>query len=155
MSLPPVTTTPVDSSSNSVGRLGYAKRPLQTRAQRSVSSIMVSFITVALQIPSNTNIALQSEYWVSHKKYWCKYCEIFIADDAPSRTQHENGLRHQGNKERFIRNLYKTGQKRKQDQDEETREMARIDQVSRRSQHLCDTCDQCLFRRQERPLRAM
>lgn len=71
----------------------------------------------------------KGEYWVSHKKYFCKYCEIFIADDAPSRSQHENGLRHQGNKERYIKNLYKTGEKKKRDEEEEKREMARIEQV--------------------------
>jgi WW domain-binding protein 4 len=71
-----------------------------------------------------------SEYWVSNKKYYCTYCKIYIADDAPSRQQHENGLRHQGNKERFVRGLYKAGEKRKHDLEEEKREMMRIDQVS-------------------------
>jgi len=70
-----------------------------------------------------------SEYWVSKKKYFCKYCDIYIADDAPSRRQHENGLRHQGNKDRFIRGLYKTGEKKKKDAEEEKREMARIEMV--------------------------
>ncbi|KZT29061.1 hypothetical protein NEOLEDRAFT_1128596 [Neolentinus lepideus HHB14362 ss-1] len=70
-----------------------------------------------------------SEYWVSKKKYYCKYCEIYITDDAPSRRQHENGLRHQGNKERFVRGLYKASEKRKQDTEEEKREMARVEQV--------------------------
>src|SRR5260370_34007666 len=107
------------------------------------------FVGVLLHSLSNTNVDLQSEYWVSHKKYWCKYCEIFITDDAPSRTQHENGLRHQGNKERFIRNLYKTGQKKKQDQDEEKRELARIEQVSRRWQGLRPPHEQSLYRQQE------
>ncbi|PVF93843.1 hypothetical protein CPB86DRAFT_741681, partial [Serendipita vermifera] len=71
-----------------------------------------------------------SEYWVSNKKYFCKYCEIFIADDAPSRTQHENGLRHQGNKERFIRSLYKNGEKKKREDEEERREMSRIEMAA-------------------------
>jgi WW domain-binding protein 4 len=71
-----------------------------------------------------------SEYWVSKKRYFCKYCEIFIADDAPSRQQHENGLRHKGNKDRFIRELYKAGEKRKKDKDEEDKEMKRVEQVS-------------------------
>ena len=71
-----------------------------------------------------------SEYWVSKKKYFCKYCEIYIADDVPSRQHHENGLRHKGNRERFIRGLYKEGEKRKKDQDEEKREMARVELVS-------------------------
>ncbi|KAI0030797.1 hypothetical protein K488DRAFT_11388, partial [Vararia minispora EC-137] len=71
-----------------------------------------------------------TEFWVSKKQYWCKYCETFIRDDAPSRRQHENGLRHQGNKERFVRNLYKQSEKAKKDADEEKREMARIEQAA-------------------------
>lgn len=74
--------------------------------------------------------AAMSEYWVSHKKYFCKYCNIYIADDKPSRTQHETGLKHKGNVERFVRNLYKTGEKRKADLEEEEREMVRIQRVS-------------------------
>lgn len=70
-----------------------------------------------------------SEYWVSKKKYLCKYCDIFIADDAPSRQHHENGLRHKGNVERFIRGIYKTGEKQKKDLEEEKREMRRVEQV--------------------------
>lgn len=74
-------------------------------------------------------ICVMSEYWVSKKKYFCKYCNIYIADDVPSRRQHESGLRHKGNVERFVRGLYKTGEKRKQDLEEEKREMARVEQV--------------------------
>lgn len=70
-----------------------------------------------------------SEYWVSKKKYFCKYCDIYIADDAPSRQQHENGMRHKGNTERFIRGLYKGSEKRKKDAEEEKRDMARVEQV--------------------------
>ncbi|KAF8629844.1 hypothetical protein AX15_003210 [Amanita polypyramis BW_CC] len=71
-----------------------------------------------------------SEYWVSKKKYFCKYCEIYIADDAPSRQQHEGGLRHQGNRERFIRNIYKTSEKKKKDLEEEKRELVRVEQAA-------------------------
>ena len=71
-----------------------------------------------------------SEYWVSHKRYLCKYCNIYIADDAPSRRQHEGGLKHKGNVERFVRGLYKSGEKRKQDREEERREMERVERVS-------------------------
>jgi len=81
-------------------------------------------------LPESPQI-LMSEYWVSNKKYYCTYCKIYIADDAPSRQQHEGGLRHQGNKERFVRGLYKTSEKRKHDLEEEKREMMRIDQVSK------------------------
>ena len=129
--------------------------PATTGQPLTLTSPWPVFINLALEILSNTNAALQSEYWVSHKKYWCKYCDIFIADDAPSRAQHENGLRHQGNKERFIRDLYKTGQKRKQDQDEEKREVARIEQVGRRSQDRYRIRDQNLSRQQEQHLQEM
>ncbi|KAJ7132802.1 hypothetical protein C8R43DRAFT_1206457 [Mycena crocata] len=71
-----------------------------------------------------------SEYWVSKKKYFCKYCDIYIADDAPSRQQHENGLRHKGNTERFIRSIYKAGEKKKKDDEEEKREMVRVEQAA-------------------------
>lgn len=72
---------------------------------------------------------LMSEYWVSKKRYFCKYCDVYIADDVPSRQHHENGLRHKGNVERFVRGLYKAGEKRKKDAEEEKREMRRIEQV--------------------------
>lgn len=70
-----------------------------------------------------------SEYWVSKKKYFCKYCDIYIADDVPSRQQHEGGMRHQGNRDRFIRGLYKDGEKKKKDLEEEKREMVRVERV--------------------------
>ena len=72
-----------------------------------------------------------SEYWVSKKRYFCKYCDIYIADDAPSRQQHENGLRHKGNVERFVRGIYKAGEKHKKDLEEEKREMRRVEQASK------------------------
>ncbi|ODN74053.1 hypothetical protein L202_07523 [Cryptococcus amylolentus CBS 6039] len=68
-----------------------------------------------------------TEYWISKKQYWCKFCSIYIRDDAPSRRQHESGLKHQGNKERFIRDLYRGGEKAKKEKAEEAREMARIE----------------------------
>ncbi|KAG8746987.1 hypothetical protein FRC10_002786 [Ceratobasidium sp. 414] len=67
-----------------------------------------------------------SEFWVSKKRYWCKYCGISIADDAPSRQHHEGGLRHKGNVERYIRDIYKSSEKRKKDAAEEERELKRI-----------------------------
>ncbi|TFK68706.1 hypothetical protein BDN72DRAFT_841505 [Pluteus cervinus] len=71
-----------------------------------------------------------SEYWVSKKKYFCKYCDTYIADDVPSRQQHESGLRHKGNMERFIRSLYKAGEKRQKDLEEEKREILRVEKAA-------------------------
>ncbi|WWC88406.1 uncharacterized protein L201_003317 [Kwoniella dendrophila CBS 6074] len=66
-------------------------------------------------------------YWVSKKQYYCKYCSIYIRDDAPSRKQHETGLKHIGNVERYIRDLYKTGSMAKKEKAENEAEMARIE----------------------------
>ena len=38
-------------------------------------------------------------------------------------------MRHQGKQERYVRNIYKQGEKRKKDEAEEKRGMARIEQV--------------------------
>ncbi|WWC71038.1 uncharacterized protein I206_104991 [Kwoniella pini CBS 10737] len=68
-----------------------------------------------------------TEYWVSKKQYYCKYCSIYIRDDAPSRKQHETGLKHIGNVERYIRDLYKSGSVAKKEKAAEAAEMARIE----------------------------
>ena len=47
-----------------------------------------------------------------------------------SRQLHETGFRHIGNKERHLRNIYKTGEKKKRDADEEKREIDRLEKVS-------------------------
>ncbi|GAA5868536.1 hypothetical protein JCM8547_003178 [Rhodosporidiobolus lusitaniae] len=68
-----------------------------------------------------------SDYWVSRDKYFCKYCKIYISDDKPSRTHHETGLRHKGNYERYIRDIYKKGITEKKEAREEKAEIARIE----------------------------
>ncbi|EIW67505.1 hypothetical protein TREMEDRAFT_64085 [Tremella mesenterica DSM 1558] len=68
-----------------------------------------------------------TEWWVSKKNYWCKYCNIWIRDDAPSRKQHETGLKHIGNRERYIRDIYKDGNLAKQAKEEEAIEIAKIE----------------------------
>ncbi|GAA5912509.1 uncharacterized protein JCM6883_005925 [Sporobolomyces salmoneus] len=72
-----------------------------------------------------------ADYWVSRDKYFCKYCKIFIADDKPSRIQHETGLRHKGNYERYIRDIYKRGAKDQKDKIEESKEIARIEAAAK------------------------
>jgi hypothetical protein len=87
-----------------------------------MSEFWVSKVRSLIHVASNAN-------WIIQKRYWCKYCGISIADDAPSRQHHEGGLRHKGNVERHIRDIYKTSEKRKKDAAEEEREIRRIDAV--------------------------
>lgn len=46
-------------------------------------------------IGSNTSyLSSMSEYWVSQAKHYCKICNVWIADNKPSRMHHENGVKH-------------------------------------------------------------
>ncbi|KAH9814173.1 hypothetical protein DFH28DRAFT_318753 [Melampsora americana] len=94
-----------------------------------------------------------TEYWVSKQSYYCKYCEIYIRDDKPSRAQHENGLRHKGNLERYIRDIYKKEERINYEKEEEKRLMKKIndaaqathesqDQVSSSSKRLINDDDE-------------
>lgn len=92
-------------------------------------SVYLEVCHAVSQVPVTSLSTAMSEYWVSKKRYHCKYCNIFIADDVPSRQHHENGMRHKGNVERFVRGLYKAGEKAVKDKEEEKREMERIGRV--------------------------
>lgn len=71
-----------------------------------------------------------SEVWISRKKWTCKYCDVTINDDVPSRQQHENGLRHKGNVERQLRQAYKKSEKDRREEKDAKREMEKIERVS-------------------------
>jgi WW domain-binding protein 4 len=102
--------------------------------------IVITQVTLTLNVsdfilcePAPVVISLMSEYWISKKKYFCTYCDIYIADDVPSRSHHENGMRHQGNKERFVKGLYKAGEKKKKDDEEERRSMKTVEAAAQRA----------------------
>lgn len=44
-----------------------------------------------------------SEYWVSQAKYYCKVCNVYIADNKPSRQHHENGVKHKEKVEQMLK----------------------------------------------------
>jgi hypothetical protein len=44
-----------------------------------------------------------SEYWVSQAKYYCKVCNCYIADNKPSRSHHENGVKHKEKVEQMLK----------------------------------------------------
>ncbi|KAL7414477.1 hypothetical protein BDY24DRAFT_369652 [Mrakia frigida] len=71
-----------------------------------------------------------TEFWKSTKKWHCKYCDIHINDDAPSRQLHETGFRHIGNKERHLREIYKSGERKQKDADHEKKEIARMEKAA-------------------------
>jgi len=90
--------------------------------------LFISFSSPSL--PYSRFFLLMSEYWVSRKKWTCKYCDVTINDDVPSRQQHENGLRHKGNVERSLRQAYKKSERDRRDESHAKREMEKIERVS-------------------------
>ena len=44
-----------------------------------------------------------SEYWVSQAKHYCKYCNTWIADNKPCRTNHDNSVKHKQNFDKFLK----------------------------------------------------
>jgi WW domain-binding protein 4 len=63
-----------------------------------------------------------SEYWVSNKKYYCKYCKIYITDNKISRQNHDNGRKHKEIVQMYIRDV----QKRKKEEEKEAEETKKI-----------------------------
>lgn len=63
-----------------------------------------------------------SEYWVSNKKYYCKYCKIYITDNKISRQTHDNGRKHKEIVQMYIRDV----QKRKKEEEKEAEETRKM-----------------------------
>lgn len=62
------------------------------------------------------------------RQLWtCTYCNVTINDDAPSRRQHEMGLRHKGNVQRAIGEQYDRAAAARRAAADAAREMARIE----------------------------
>lgn len=81
---------------------------------------------------NNTSSQLHrmSEYWVSRKTWTCKYCNLTINDDVPSRLQHENGMRHKGNVERALKDVYRKSENDRREKRNLEIEMKKINRVS-------------------------
>lgn len=57
-----------------------------------------------------------ADVWISRKRWTCKYCNVTINDDVPSRQHHESGLRHKHNVERALRDLYRETEQRRREE---------------------------------------
>ncbi|PWY99013.1 hypothetical protein BCV70DRAFT_122510 [Testicularia cyperi] len=71
-----------------------------------------------------------ADVWISRKRWTCKYCNVTVNDDAPSRQHHESGQRHKNNVERALEQLYRTGERERQNAETARREMDRIERLA-------------------------
>ncbi|RIB02474.1 hypothetical protein C2G38_2149988 [Gigaspora rosea] len=71
-----------------------------------------------------------SEFWISQQKHWCQYCRIYIADNKPSRTMHEQGKKHRENHEKFLRDIYRKEHENRKEAAKTKRELERIEKAA-------------------------
>ncbi|WFD31986.1 NADPH dehydrogenase [Malassezia sp. CBS 17886] len=79
-----------------------------------------------------------ADVWISRKRWTCKYCNVTINDDVPSRRHHENGLRHKGNVERALRNLYEENDAQRREALRKQKEIQGIEKAARGSYNAYD-----------------
>lgn len=80
--------------------------------------------------PASTNMA---DVWISRKRWTCKYCEVTINDDLPSRRHHETGVRHKQNVQKALEQLYRKAEQERKDVEHTKKEMARIEALAAQS----------------------
>lgn len=73
-----------------------------------------------------------ADVWISRKRWTCKYCQVTINDDPPSRRHHESGMRHKHNVERALRALHRDTDAQRRAEQEKQRTMQQIEQAARR-----------------------
>ncbi len=74
-----------------------------------------------------------ADVWISRKRWTCKYCDVTINDDLPSRRHHESGGRHKQNVRQALENLYRKGEQERKDAEDAKKEMARIEALAAES----------------------
>ncbi|KAE8221786.1 hypothetical protein CF319_g4904 [Tilletia indica] len=63
-------------------------------------------------------------------RWTCKYCDLTINDDVPSRAAHEGGFRHKAAVERALRQTYKKAEKGRREAAVQAREIAKIERAA-------------------------
>ena len=74
-----------------------------------------------------------ADVWISRKRWTCKYCDVTINDDLPSKRHHETGVRHKQNVQKALADLYRKGEQERKDAEHMKKEMARIEALAAES----------------------
>lgn len=71
-----------------------------------------------------------ADVWISRKRWTCKYCNVTINDDIPSRRHHESGMRHKNNVDRALRALHRENDDKRRADAETQRAMRQIESAA-------------------------
>ena len=73
-----------------------------------------------------------TDVWVSRKRWTCKYCNVTINDDVPSRRHHESGSRHKKNVAQALDHLHKVKDEKRRKDLQTQSEIQRIESAAKR-----------------------
>ena len=73
-----------------------------------------------------------TDVWVSRKRWTCKYCNVTINDDVPSRRHHESGSRHKKNLAQALDHLHKVKDEKRRKDLQTQSEIQRIESAAKR-----------------------
>ncbi|KAJ3126178.1 hypothetical protein HK098_007810 [Nowakowskiella sp. JEL0407] len=68
-----------------------------------------------------------TEFWVSQKKHWCKYCKMFVTDNKISRQNHDSGKRHKDLEQQYIREIQKRQADKRREENETRKILAQVE----------------------------
>ncbi|KAJ1724280.1 WW domain binding protein 4 [Coemansia erecta] len=77
---------------------------------------------------SSSSSSQRKAPWVHNTKYWCQYCQIFVQDNKSSRAMHDNGAKHKGNVEKYLRKIDKVSKDR---DDAKTKLRTELDKIEK------------------------
>ncbi len=71
-----------------------------------------------------------ADVWISRKKWTCKYCDVTINDDLPSRRHHETGVRHKQNVQKALQDLYRKSDQGRKDAEQTKKQIEQIEALA-------------------------
>eukprot|EP01083_Nonionella_stella_P076228 207621_1 len=74
-----------------------------------------------------------TEYWKSNPKHWCKECKVFLDAKESSIRHHEQGEKHQNNRNRNMWTMRKEREKKNKANQSLKDELRRIEEAARES----------------------
>eukprot|EP01045_Picozoa_sp_COSAG04_P010294 COSAG04_NODE_625_length_11793_cov_11.719942_8_plen_292_part_00 len=74
-----------------------------------------------------------TERWVSKKRYWCKHCKVWMADNPSTRKTHENGSQHKHNIREFLKTTFGKGKVEREEKRELQDELQAIEDAALKS----------------------
>lgn len=71
-----------------------------------------------------------ADRWKSHEKYYCKYCNIYMLDNRPTRAKHDSGYVHKENMRLFLADVRRRTDAKAKEEKEMRDQLRKIEQAA-------------------------